>query len=328
MLILAGDIGATKTILATFDFRAGTQNLLDQKKFASKDYPGLEPIIEEFRRNNSELPAVACFGVAGPVIEGRVKTPNLPWVIEQESLSRVLGTRRVELLNDLESTAYGILTLAEKDFCILNEGIKRDGGQLALIAAGTGLGESIICWDGGRYRVLASEGGHADFAPRNNIEIELLTYLIARFGHVSYERVISGPGLVNIYQFLKDSRGYEEPSWLSARLASDDDSAVISAAALAGEVEICVEALNIFASVYGAEAGNLVLRAKALGGVFVGGGIAPKILPKLQDGSFMAAFTDKGRYRDFAADIPVKVVLNPEAALLGAASYAAAQIGS
>jgi glucokinase len=327
MLILAGDIGATKTILATFDFHAGKLKPLDQKKFASKDYPGLEPIIEEFRRDNAEQPGVACFGVAGPVIEGKVKTPNLPWVIEQKSLARVLGAGRVELLNDLESAAYGTLALAEKDFFTLNEGIKRDRGHLALIAAGTGLGESTIWWDGGRYRVLASEGGHADFAPRNDLEIDLLAYLIRRFGHVSYERVISGPGLVNVYQFLKEERGYEEPSWLSARLASDDDSAVISTAALAGEADICVQALDIFASVYGAEAGNLALRAKALGGVFVAGGIAPKILPKLQDGSFMAAFTDKGRYRDFAAGVPVKIVLNAEAALLGAASYAAAQIG-
>ncbi|MGH7844609.1 MAG: glucokinase, partial [Candidatus Binatia bacterium] len=293
------------------------------------DYPGLEPIIEEFRRDNAQQPGVACFGVAGPVIEGKVKTPNLPWVIEQKSLARVLGAGRVELLNDLESAAYGTLALAEKDFFTLNEGIKRDRGHLALIAAGTGLGESTIWWDGSRYRVLASEGGHGDFAPRTDTEIALLRYLTDRLGHVSYERVISGPGLINVYQFLKDSRRYEEPSWLSARMAGDDDdSAVISAAALAGEAEICVQALNIFASAYGAEAGNLALRAKALGGVFVGGGIAPKILPKLQDGSFMAAFTDKGRYRDFAANIPVKVVLNPEAALLGAASYAAAQIGS
>lgn len=327
-MILAGDIGATKTILACFETRQGKLIKTAQERYSSKDYPGLEPIIAEFCRKNAGAPAVACFGIAGPVIEGRVKTPNLPWIIEQDSLTRALGTQAMWLLNDLESSAYGILTLAEKDFFTLNEGVKRDREPRALIAAGTGLGESMMIWDGGRYRVLASEGGHGDFAPRTDVEIELLRYLIARLGHVSYERIISGPGLVNVYQFLKDTGRYEEPRWLKARLATEDDSAVISAAAMAGEAEICEKALDIFVSVYGAEAGNLALRAKALGAVFVGGGIAPKILPKLQDGSFMAAFTDKGRYRDFTASIPVKVVLNEEAALLGAASYAAAQIGS
>ncbi len=324
-MLLAGDVGGTKTILALFDLQAGKPVKVAQDKFSSKDYPGLERIIRDFRANNNKPVTESCFGVAGPIVNGSVKTPNLPWLIETSSLARDLGTDRIWLLNDLEATAYGVQTLDNKDFCVLNDGAAGNHDNLGLIAAGTGLGESIIYWDGKRYRALASEGGHGDFAPRTGLEIELLGYLINRFGHVSYERVVSGPGLLNVYNFLKDSGRCEEPSWLRARLAADDSSAVISQAALAGEAEICIQALDIFVAVYGAEAGNLALRAKALGGLYIAGGIAPKILKKLQDGSFIAALTDKGRYRDFVCSIPVRVVLNEEAGLLGAAAYAARQ---
>jgi glucokinase len=197
-------------------------------------------------------------------------------------------------------------------------------GNKALIAAGTGLGQAILYDDGRHFHPLASEGGHGDFAPRNELEIELLRHLIGRFGHVSYERVVSGPGIANIYRFLKEDRGLEEPPWLAERLAAaDDPSAVISKAALASEAEICSEALNLFVSVYGAETGNLALRAKSVRGLYVGGGIAPKILEKLKDGTFMRAFVDKGRYADLLATVPVRVVLNEQAALRGAAYYAA-----
>ncbi|HWP59404.1 MAG TPA: glucokinase [Candidatus Acidoferrales bacterium] len=327
-MILAGDIGATKTLLGWFAVSDGKLVKAAQERFPSKDYPGLEPMVAEFRRAHPETPEAACFGVAGPVIEDRVKAPNLPWTVERKFLTRALGTERLWLLNDLECSAYGILALDEKDFCVLNRGVVRAGSPFAIIAAGTGLGEAVMCGYGGAYHVLASEGGHADFAPRTPVEIELLRHLARKFGHVSYERVLSGPGLVNVYECLEASGRFEEPPWLKTRLAAEDPAAVISRAALAREAEICVAALDIFVSVYGAEAGNLALRAKALGGIYVGGGIAPKILAKLEDGSFMAAFTDKGRYREFAASIPVKVVLNEESALLGAASYAARRLRS
>ena len=322
-MILAGDVGGTKTILALFDVQAGKPVRIVQEKFSSKDHAGLEAIITEFRARHKEQVTGSCFGVAGPVVKGTVKTPNLPWLIETSTLAKDVGTDRIWLLNDLEATAYGVLTLDDRDFYALNSGVPSNHDNLGLIAAGTGLGESTIYWDGKHYQALASEGGHGDFAPRSRLEIELLSYLIERFGHVSYERVVSGPGLLNIYDFLKD-RGYgEEPSWLRARLAAEDPSAAISQTALAKEAEICIQALDIFVAVYGAEAGNLALRAKALGGVFIAGGIAPKIATKLKDGSFMEAFVDKGRYRDLLRSIPVRLVLNEETGLLGAAAYAA-----
>jgi glucokinase len=266
----------------------------------------------------------ACFGIAGPVVDGKVKTPNLPWMIDTAELRRALKLESVTLLNDLEAAAYGIFTLENDEFHTLNEGAIRQSGNKALIAAGTGLGQAILHDDGRRFHPLASEGGHADFAPRNELEIELLRYLIARFGHVSYERVLSGPGLLNVYRFLKESRGLEEPPWLAEKFAAaGDPSVVISQSALAGEAEICLKTLDLFVSIYGAEAGNLALRAKSVRGLYIGGGIAPKILAKLKDGTFMRSFIDKGRYTDFLTAIPVQVVLNDRAALRGAAYYAA-----
>jgi glucokinase len=324
-MILAGDIGGTKTHLALFEVQNGKPMMVAQGRFASVDYPGLEPIIDRFYPEKRDRLSGACFGIAGPVVEGKVKTPNLPWFIDSSTLAAKLGIDRIWLLNDLEATGYGILTLPESEIFVLNHGVAAKHENLGLIAAGTGLGESILYWDGTRHRVLASEGGHGDFAPRNDLEIALLKFLIDRFGHVSYERVVSGPGLVNIYDFFKNTGRCQEPEWLRETMAAGEPAAVISEIGLAGKAEICVKALDLFVSVYGAEAGNLALRAKALGGIFIGGGIGPKILNKLQDGSFLAAFTDKGRYREFAESIPVNVVLNDEAALLGAAVFAACQ---
>jgi glucokinase len=241
-----------------------------------------------------------------------------------EDLRRILRIESVTLLNDLEAAAYGVFTLEEEEFFTLNQGELRDAGNKALIAAGTGLGQAILYNDGRHFRPLATEAGHADFAPRNELEIALLRHLIGRFGHVSYERVLSGPGLFNIYGFLKEAQGMAEPPALREQLSTaPDTSAVISKAALAGEFEICVKALDVFVSLYGAEAGNLALRAKSLRGVYVGGGIAPKILDKLKDGLFMRAFVDKGRYTDLVRAVPVHVVLNEAAALRGAAYYGA-----
>jgi glucokinase len=322
--VLAGDIGGTKTNLAVFSVRGEKLHVESSRSFQSKQYSGLTPVVEEFLTGRHDDLDAACFGIAGPVVDGKVKTPNLPWLVDSAKIKEVLKLDRVMLLNDLEAAAYGIFSLEDDEFYSLNEGVMVHAGNKALIAAGTGLGQAILYDDGRRFRPLPSEGGHGDFAPRNDLEIELLRYLKGRFEHVSYERVVSGPGLFNIYRFLKESQGMEEPDWLARRIAEgDDSSAEVTKAALANEAEICVKTLDLFVSVYGAEAGNLALRAKAVRGVYIGGGIAPKVLDKLKDGTFMRAFLDKGRYTDFNAGIPVEVVLNPEAPLRGAAYYAA-----
>jgi glucokinase len=323
-LVLAGDVGGTKTNVALFSVQGEKLRAEKFQSFPSKRYSGLVPVLLEFLAGSAHAIDAACFGIAGPVVDGKVKTPNLPWLIDGSELRRALKLDAPALLNDLEAGAYGIFTLEDDEFYTLNQGAQHSAGSKALIAAGTGLGEATLHDDGRHFHPLASEGGHADFAPRDDLEIELLRHLINRFGHVSYERVLSGPGLFNIYRFLKESSGFEEPSWLAERLAAENDpSAVVSKAALANEAEICVKALDLFVSIYGAEAGNLALRAKSLRGLYVGGGIAPKILDKLKDGVFMRAFTDKGRYADLLAAVPVHVVLNDQAALRGAAYYAA-----
>jgi len=323
-LVLAGDIGGTKTNLAIFSVRGEKLHVETSRNFQSKRYSGLTPVIEEFLQESRCNVDAACFGIAGPVVDGKVKTTNLPWLVDAVEVSHALKLNDVTLLNDLEAAAYGIFSLENDEFYSLNEGLMRHSGNKALIAAGTGLGQAILFDDGRRFRPMASEGGHGDFAPRSEVEIELLRYLIDHFEHVSYERVVSGPGLFNIYRFLKESRGLEEPNWLAQRIAEGDDpSAEVTKAALAKEADVCVRALDLFVSIYGAEAGNLALRAKSVRGLYIGGGIAPKILPKLKDGTFMRAFTDKGRYADFNAAIPVQVVLNQDAPLRGAAYYAA-----
>ena len=321
-LILAGDIGGTKTHLALFSLQGEKLQAEIKKTFPSKQYPGLEPVIEEFIADQQVSISRACFGIAGPVVDGQVKTPNLPWVVDSGNIAQRFKLDSVALLNDLEAAAYGIFTLEPQELFTLNEGVSGQRGNKVLIAAGTGLGEATLYDDGRDYHPSASEGGHADFAPRNETEIDLLRYLIKKFGRVSYERVVSGPGLANIYEFLRDGGRMEEPAWLKEKIAAAEDiSAAIAQEALAGSSAICVKALDLFVSVYGAEAGNLALRGKATGGVYIGGGIAPKIVDKLKDGTFMRAFVDKGRYREFLSGMPVRVILNDQAALQGAAFY-------
>jgi glucokinase len=265
-----------------------------------------------------------CFAVAGAVIDERSRTTNLPWELYEEKLADAILAPRVKLLNDLEATAYGVLHLKGDQLGLVNPGAKpKRKGNVAVIAAGTGLGEAMLYWDGSRYHPIASEGGHADFAPRTDQEIDLLRYLRARFGgHVSYERVLSGPGVYNIYSFLRDSRYAPEPDWLKERLTRGDPSATISQLGLAGENALCSATLDLFAAVYGAEAGNLALKCLAVGGVYVGGGIAPKILDKLKDGTFVRGFTDKGRFSGLMESMEISVVLNPRTALIGAAHFA------
>jgi len=322
-MILAGDIGGTKTVLALFEDEGGHLSLVRDVIQPSRQFPSLETIIRLFL-DTGVTPTItaACFGVAGAVVDGRSTTTNLPWTLDERSLADAIPAARAVLLNDLEAAAWGVMHLPSGALISLQSGVSRRA-NMAVIAAGTGLGEALIVWDGARHSVVASEGGHADFAARSEREAELLAYLRREFGHVSYERVLSGPGLFNIYRFVRDTSGRLQPQWLRGRLESGDPSAVVSDVALAGEDPSCVDALDLFASIYGAEAGNLALRAVAVGGVFVGGGIAPIIRRKLMDGGFIQAFRDKGRFAALLESIPVRLVLDPRAPLLGAALVAA-----
>lgn len=362
-MILAGDIGGTKTNLALFDWTTQRVEPVREQTFASADYKSLEDVITDFLKPPAkaalepvgeeketespegeasepaapeETPApmpiidAACFGVAGPVIDNRCQATNLPWVIDGADLAKHLKlsqASRVRLLNDLEATAYGLLVLQPDETTTLNQGSPSPASAatkrtMALIAAGTGLGEAILFWEGGRYHPMPSEGGHASFAPTSDLEIDLLCHIRAHYLHVSYERVLSGAGLYAIYEFLKETKK-NEPTWLAERIKVEDPAAVIAEVGLAGHAEVCKQALDLFAAIYGAEAGNLALKALALDGVYLGGGIAPKLLPKLQDGTFMRAFTAKGRYKRLLSGIPVRVIMNQKTALLGAASVAA-----
>lgn len=316
-MILAGDIGGTKTILslATCEERP---SILAEQIFISQHYSSLEDIIDEFLRGRKDNIDIACFGVAGPVSEGRSKTTNIPWVVESKTLRNQFNIPQVTLINDLEAKAHGIGVLNEDDLYTLNAGKPQKEGNAALIAAGTGLGEANIFFDGKGLRPSASEGGHVDFAPRNPIEIELLQFLLQRFKRVSYERVLSGSGLVNIYKFLGSKRGVKEPKWLTERINQEDPAKVITEVALSEQDDVCISALDLFVSLYGAEAGNLALKVLATRGVYIGGGIAPKILSKLRDGRFMEAFNDKGRHSSLMTQFPVRVILNERTALLGA----------
>ncbi|MGA9771514.1 MAG: glucokinase [Blastocatellia bacterium] len=321
-MILAGDIGGTKTNLGLFDLRDGALRAQDLQSYPSRDHVGLEAIVHKFMASKSAQVTAACFGVAGPVVDGQSVTPNLPWIVNAENLARTLNLESVALINDLEATAHGIPALKPEEMLTLNEGMVEEGNA-ALVAAGTGLGVASLFWDGSRHLPSASEGGHMDFAPRDPLEIELLKYMFTKHSRVSIERVLSGPGLFNIYDFLRASGyGTEQPE-IAARFAERDPSSVISQAALAHTCKMCVKALDMFAGIYGATAGNIALTLKAIGGVHIGGGIAPKISEKLKDGTFIGAFMDKGRLSPLVATIPVRVILNDKTALLGAARVAA-----
>jgi glucokinase len=325
-MILAGDIGGTNTRLAFFE---GTFDRLKPQQievFPSRQYKGPGEIIRKFLAAHHEKVDAACFGLPGAVLNGQVSTPNLPWVVDAGHLAGEVGLGRVELINDLLANAHGIALLQDSDFVVLNPGTPSAAGSRALISAGTGLGEAGLLAESGGYHPFPSEGGHADFAPRNELEIELLRHLMGRFGRVSYERVLSGPGLFNIYQFLRDTGRGQEPAWLAEQIGQGDPSAEITKSALEGKAEISVQALDIFVSIYGAEAGNLALKIVATGGVFIGGGIAPKIVSKLKAPAFMDAFSDKGRMSPLLRDIPVRVITNDKTALLGAGRVAALQL--
>ncbi len=324
--VLAGDIGGTKTSLGLYRIDNGKLTLLRDRIYVTHEYAGLEAVIADFLGAESAIDA-ACFGVPGPVIGGLSHATNIRWTMEEASLTRALGVRGVRLINDLEATAYGMLYLEEREKAVLQRGEPSPTrAPIAIIAAGTGLGESaLVPVEDGRWRAVASEGGHSDFAPRGQEQIELLEFLAAEFDHVSFERVLSGQGLVNIYRFLKARMQDAEPGWLSEEFARGGDAAaIISEAGLANRDPRCVRALEILAAIYGAEAANLTLKFLALGGLYLGGGIAPKILPMLTggDGRFVRAFLAKGRLAAVLAKIPVRVSLNESTARLGAAHCA------
>jgi glucokinase len=322
-MILAGDVGGTSTRLACFELRAGRLHSLVEQTYPSRQHRGLDEIVRTFVAAHNLTPRHACFGIAGPVRQGRVHATNLPWVVDAAGLAAALALPEVGLINDLEANAHGILALEPHDFAVLNAGAADAAGNVAVISAGTGLGEAGMFWDGKALHPFACEGGHTDFGPRDDLEADLLLYLRQRYGHVSYERILSGPGLHNLYDFLRDTRRGEESAEVRERLQREDPAAVISELALAGRCSLCVQALDRFVSLYGAEAGNLALKIMAHGGVYIGGGIAPKILAKMQSPAFLQAFTAKGRMKPLLEAMPVRVVLNDSAALLGAARWSA-----
>ncbi len=325
-MILAGDVGGTKVLLSLYQFENGRLQHVAEELFPARDFTGLEAVVRLFLEHQNQ-PAVssACFGVPGPVRNGRLKLTNLPWLLDSRELSRNLDIDHVFLINDLEANGYGIPELTSDQVYTLSSGDPSTIGNRGLLSAGTGLGEAVLMWNGMTHIPVASEGGHCDFAPRNEIEISLLRYLQRTVGgRVSYERVVSGIGLKNVYSFLRDDQGMSESAELKERMAQEDPNAVIGELGETGKDELCARTLDIFVSVYGAEAGNLALKVFATGGIFIGGGIAPKILDKMRDGTFMHAFTDKGRLSDLLVQTPVHIILESRAALMGAAAYAEA----
>jgi glucokinase len=324
MYLLVGDVGGTKIDLAVFDTAEGLRTIIVEETFSSRAYPSLEAVVEEFLDKHDYKIENAGFGVAGPVVGGMAKITNLPWVMQEAHLEAALNFASVRLLNDLAAIAYSVPYLEPEDLHTLNEGRPVPGGAIAVVAPGTGLGEAFLTVLETHYMAHASEGGHADFAPTDDLQIALLDYLNEHFDHVSYERICSGSGLPNIYDFFKTTGRYEEPPWLREALeAADDPTPVIVETALDPEkaCDICKATLDIFVSVLGAEAGNLALTVVSTGGVYLGGGIPPRILPALEAAPFLDAFLRKGRLSHLLAPMPVHVILNKKAPLLGTVHY-------
>lgn len=319
-MLLAGDIGGTKTVLALYRMAKGPRHALETETFPSREFDSLESIVSQFLRGRENAITHAAFGVAGPVVAGRAEITNLPWTIDSTSIRDRFDLIDVHLLNDLEAVANSVPILEEADLFTLNAGEPVTGGAIAVIAPGTGLGEAFLVWDGARYIAFPTEGGHADFAPVNEIQVALLEYLHGRMSHVSYERVCSGIGIPNIYRFLQNTGRHSEPEWLRVALAAAEDATpVIVEAAKSKRAEICVATLDIFVDVLAREAGNMALKVLATGGVYIGGGIPPRILEHLQERNFIEAFVSKGRFRDLLERVPVHVIRNSKAALLGTA---------
>jgi glucokinase len=323
--LLAADIGGTKTALALIGRDGGARRPLVQATYPSQSFPSLEAIVCTFLADKDVRVERGSFGVAGPVVNNQAHITNLPWMVDGDVLSQALGGAPVHLLNDLESLAYAVPYLQPSDIETLNAGQAVERGALAVIAPGTGLGEAFLVWSNGRYVPQPSEGGHSSFAPSGKTQRDLLAYLADRLGHVSNERVCAGPGIPNIYAFLRDS-GSAEPAWLRAELAAaTDQTPVIVQAALAGRAEICKQTLDLFVAILGSRAGSLALTVLATGGVYVGGGVPPRIISALRQPTFMQAFTSKGRLSDLLRRMPVHVILRSDGGLFGAACHALEQ---
>jgi glucokinase len=325
-MILAGDIGGTNVRLAAFEVEVNRLKCVVEKVYKASEHKGLSEVLTTFIMTEGIPVDRACLGVAGPVRHGRVKISNLDWTIDARDLAKQLRLPTVGLLNDLEAFAYGISALESKDFMTLQEGPEDPVGNAAVISAGTGLGEAGLYWDGFRLHPFPCEGGHCDFAPRNDLEIELLRYLLKKYQRVSWERILAGPGIKNVYDFLRDTKVAEEPAWLVEQMKEAHDvPALISHLALEHKAPICEKTMELFVSIYGAEAGNCALKFMSLGGMYVGGSIAAKILPLMKQPAFMDAFRAKGRMQALLQDMPVKVVLNDDAGIMGAAHYTLVQ---
>ena len=326
MKVLAGDIGGTKTSLAIFEVNGTTLDMLALETYPSQEYASLKEIVRQFVDTQGHHYDWGSFGIAGPVRNNRAETTNLPWLIDGNQLAEEIGFRKVWLMNDLEANAWGISALEEKDFCVLSEGKPDPNGNASIVSAGTGLGQAGLYWNGSQYRPFASEGGHSDFAPHSDLEIALLQYLKQRYSHVSWERVVSGMGIVNIYDFLCEHRDASTPDWLTEDIKKGDKAAAISKAANDDRCPVCSETIKLFVHLYGAEAGNQALKIMSTAGVYLGGGIAPKNLDHFLDGSFLRSFRAKGRMESLMNDIPVKIILNELTALYGPAVFAALEI--
>jgi len=325
--LLGGDVGGTGTRLALFEIEDRALRTVAEASYDSADYPTLAALLERFFESCDARGAAACFGLPGPIVNRRCEVTNLPWRVDADELQEQFALGQVWLLNDLEASAWAIEAYREDDLVELRPGRIDPTGNAALLSAGTGHGQAGLFFDGTRLRPFATEGGHTSFAPRNERQDQLLRYLRERHEHVALERVVSGPGLRNIYEFLRAHRGAPEPLWLAEAMQNGDPSAVISQVGLERRDPVCDEALDVFVEAYGFEAGNLALKFKATGGIFLGGGIAPKILDRLREPLFEEAFLDKGPMRDLVAAIPVRVVVASRAGVLGAARYAAVQAG-
>jgi glucokinase len=328
-MILAGDVGGTKVHLALYNFANGRLQPVRDQKFPAHDFASLDDIVNKFLGSGKEKKEeilAACFGCPGPVRDGRLKLTNLPWTLDTRDLVKSLGIPHIFLINDLEANGYGIPELAPESIFLLHPGDANASGHAGLMSAGTGLGEALLIWDGKTHRPIPSEGGHGDFAARTDREIALLEYLRDTLkGRVSWERVVSGLGIKNVYSFLRDVEKINEPGWLHDRMIAEDPNAVIGQCAEDGSSSLCFETMKTFSAAYGAEAGNIALKVLAAGGMYLGGGIAPKILKTLKNGAFIQAFLDKGRLSPLLESIPVRVILDDTCALLGAAAYAEAR---
>ena len=322
-LLLAGDIGGTKTIMALYSIASGPLKPVFEQSYASGSYADLDSIIEEFLHKAETSVTHACFGVAGPVVNGAAKITKLPWQLVESELQTTHNFASLQLINDLVATGYGLPFMARQDLFTINEGSREQNGAVGIIAPGTGLGEAIFGWTGSRYLAIPSEGGHTDFAPTNEMEMELLRFLLMQYDHVSYDRLCSGRGIPEIYDFFKSRGDLDEPSWLADKLAAAEDRApVIINTALDDQLScsLCRITLKTFVSILGAEAGNLALKGLATGGIYLGGGIPTRIQRGFPIETFMASFTSKGRLSSLLENIPVQIILNPQAALIGAAA--------